>query len=304
MIKIDGHKAKSLRESKGLTQLYIATIVGVTTDTISRWENRRYPSIKRENARKLAEALTVSIEEILEDLTEKPPAAAKNNEPPHDRSEDLYAARRAKIKRALWALPILIVALILGIFWFYGNQQTPKISAYRLLPRHVPVGRPFPVLITVTARHASSFSLLVKELPPRGCVALQGVPPFAAVDKKTGALKWISRTKGEKISFSYMAKIRADISAGETFNFNGTVTLKTKKSAATDILGDATLTVADFHWADTDKDGRINDEEILSVYDNYSVIEGLNYNEALIDDIWSGQGYQWDQTTGKYIILP
>ena len=46
---------KEIREKKGLTQLYIATAVGVTTDTISRWENRRYPSIKTENGEKLAE---------------------------------------------------------------------------------------------------------------------------------------------------------------------------------------------------------------------------------------------------------
>jgi DNA-binding transcriptional regulator YiaG len=42
MVKIDGSRVRIIRESKGLTQLYIATVVGVTTDTISRWENRRY----------------------------------------------------------------------------------------------------------------------------------------------------------------------------------------------------------------------------------------------------------------------
>ena len=64
MVKIDGSKVRSLREAKGLTQLYIATVVGVTTDTISRWENKRYPSIKEENALKLAESLEVSLDEM------------------------------------------------------------------------------------------------------------------------------------------------------------------------------------------------------------------------------------------------
>ena len=68
MIKIDGAKIKLLREQQGLTQLYLATAVEVTTDTISRWENRRYPSIKRENGLKLAEALNVPLEELLEDI--------------------------------------------------------------------------------------------------------------------------------------------------------------------------------------------------------------------------------------------
>ena len=66
MVKIDGSKVRNLREAKGLTQLYIATVVGVTTDTISRWENKRYPSIKEENALKLAEALEVTLDDILE----------------------------------------------------------------------------------------------------------------------------------------------------------------------------------------------------------------------------------------------
>ena len=66
MAKIDGAKVRRLREVKGLTQLYLATFVGVTTDTVSRWENKRYQTIKQANAMKLAEALEVSIEDILD----------------------------------------------------------------------------------------------------------------------------------------------------------------------------------------------------------------------------------------------
>ena len=66
MVRIDGVRVREIREQKGLTQLYLATAVEVTTDTISRWENKRYPSIKGENAEKLAEALEVDLEEILD----------------------------------------------------------------------------------------------------------------------------------------------------------------------------------------------------------------------------------------------
>ena len=67
MVGIDGTKIRKLREEKGLTQLYLSTVVGVTTDTISRWENKRYPTIKLENAEKLAHALQVKLDDILED---------------------------------------------------------------------------------------------------------------------------------------------------------------------------------------------------------------------------------------------
>ena len=72
-VQIDGDAIRSIREEKGLTQLYLATVVGVTTDTISRWENRKYPSIKFENAEKLAQALEVDLEDIVD-------SGAKNNE--------------------------------------------------------------------------------------------------------------------------------------------------------------------------------------------------------------------------------
>ncbi|MGW8161763.1 MAG: helix-turn-helix domain-containing protein, partial [Desulfobulbales bacterium] len=96
MVKIDGSRVRRLRESKGLTQLYIATVVGVTTDTISRWENRRYPAIKEENALKLAEALEVSLEEFLDTEDE---AVAQTEEP----DTPVSGASRTRAKRTiLW----------------------------------------------------------------------------------------------------------------------------------------------------------------------------------------------------------
>jgi len=63
-VAIDGTKAKNIREAKKFTQLYVANVVGVTTDTISRWENNRYPSIRRDNAEKLVAAGRVAGQEI------------------------------------------------------------------------------------------------------------------------------------------------------------------------------------------------------------------------------------------------
>ena len=62
---LDASEIRRIRESQQLTQLYVSKVVGVTTDTISRWENNRYPTIRRENALKLAEALEVPLEDIL-----------------------------------------------------------------------------------------------------------------------------------------------------------------------------------------------------------------------------------------------
>ena len=88
MVKIDGSKVRQIREQKGLTQLYIATAVEVTTDTVSRWENKSYPSIKKENGLRLAEALEVPLEEILESAAEEP-SGENSSVQPADEKEQL-----------------------------------------------------------------------------------------------------------------------------------------------------------------------------------------------------------------------
>src|SRR5512133_587005 len=64
-ICLDGAAIRRIREEKRLTQLYVAKVVGVTTDTISRWENNRYPTVRRENLYKLGEALDVPYAQLI-----------------------------------------------------------------------------------------------------------------------------------------------------------------------------------------------------------------------------------------------
>lgn len=64
-VQLDGSTVRKIREKQKLTQYYISKVVGVTIDTVSRWENNRYPTVRRENALLLSEALEVPIEEIL-----------------------------------------------------------------------------------------------------------------------------------------------------------------------------------------------------------------------------------------------
>ncbi|WPD21378.1 MAG: helix-turn-helix transcriptional regulator [Candidatus Electrothrix scaldis] len=70
-VAIDGTKIKYIRESKGLTQEYLATVVGVAIRTVSCWENNRSPNIKRENAESVAKALEVKDNTVVLDCGEK-----------------------------------------------------------------------------------------------------------------------------------------------------------------------------------------------------------------------------------------
>ena len=301
MARIDGTKVRSLREAKGLTQLYIATVVGVTTDTISRWENRRYPSIKVENALKLAEALEVTLEDILE---KEPETAPLEPEP----ADKVSFSRPPKASRILLWLMLLAIVLLLPFIWFRFNRQPEpvlNISASRLLPPHTPVDQPFPVIIKVENRMPGSSSLILRERLPDGCMPIVSDPHFTGIDNKTGHLKWIVRTSGQVTTFVYLAKVAADgtkPAENKSLHFNGTVTLRDERSSEATIGGSQELPIANYHWADANRNNRIEDEEILAVYDSFSALDNVGYDWQEIDAIWSAEGYDWDGSSGKFVI--
>ncbi len=304
MVGIDGGRVRSLREGKGLTQLYVATAVGVTTDTISRWENRRYPSIKKENAQKLAEALEVNLEEILE---QQPSPDAESPDLPVIQ-ESSFSSAKPLFSRGSWLWWLLILGGIVAtglLWWFFRAHQLPvTVTASRILPAHSPVGQPFPVIIVVAAPQAETLSLLVKETLPAGCRLVSAVPPMTVIDEQGGILKWLSKGDSRQRVFAYMAVSDSNRGLGEVLRFRGDVTLRKGLSDETVIQGADSLVLRNFHWADTNADGLVDDEEILSVYDSVSVVEGLDFDRNLIDEIWSGKGYRWEEENRAFAIMP
>lgn len=305
MVRIDGDKVRKFRESSELTQLYLATAVGVTTDTISRWENRRYPTIKKENAVKLAEALEVSLEEILEDYE----AGSKEQEIEKKQQEndkaDEYRLPKIFTIRPLMVLALVCIVTISGAFWlsFFGHQKI-NITACRDLPPHVAPGMPFPVIIIVENNHAGSHFLILRESVPPECTPTEADPAFTSVDKKTGDLKWIYRADMQKIIFCYLAVINPGSEFGEKSQFEGTVTVRKGRSTASPINGPNTLQLSTLHWADVNGDQKIDDEEILTVYDELGKINNIDFGIEQIEDIWSGSGYRWNEKTKKFVVMP
>lgn len=309
-IKIDGGKVRKIREGNGLTQLYLATVVGVTTDTISRWENNRYPAIKTENALKLAEALNVALEEILEDETlprkkeavqdvaEKKGSGAQ----PHEVMPVLWHRKKRPL---LAATALLFAALLFYGFWrYHAETQIAAVSAHRFLPSHTAPGQPFPVMISVAADYAGPFSFIVKEILPDKCEPISGDPPFTVIDQRNRGIKWISKSEEQKITFFYMARMEPFVKEGEQFTFTGSVTLKKGGSVTRGISGASVVVAGLYHWADTNRDNVIDDEEILSVYDMFSAVGQLGESINLIEEIWSGSGYRWNNEMKKIVAAP
>lgn len=305
MVRIDGDKVRKFRESLELTQLYLATAVGVTTDTISRWENRRYPTIKKENALKLAEALEVSLEEILEDNgTESQEEVMKERQQENDGTDE-YKLPKIFTIRPLLVLALVCIVTISGTFWWsFSGHETINITAHRFLPPHMAPGLPFPVIISVKTDHAGSLSLILRESVPQECTPIQADPAFTTIDEKTGDLKWIYQADMQKITFCYLAVINPGAKLEKELQFEGTVTVRKGRSTTKPINGPNTLRSTNLHWADVNGDKKIDDEEILTVYDELGKMKDINFGIEQIEDIWSGSGYSWDEKTKKFIIMP
>jgi len=299
MIKIDGARVRRLREEKGLTQLYVATIVGVTTDTVSRWENRRYQTIKRQNGVKLAEALEVELDEILDRAEDYEVPDMPDQQPsPPEKEAPVRGGRRPL------ALPVLATLLfaVAVAAWLMIRPPQPasQVTARRSIPDHTAPGSVFPVRIEVTGTAAGPLSLIIKEELPASATPIAGIPPFKTDDK--GVIRWLRKTT-TPVTFLYLARIAADTPTGTSLAFSGSITQKGHRSM---VIGDQQqrLEILPYHWADSNRDGQIDDDEILSVYDTFSDFEERGIDFDLIEEIWASAGYRWDPEKRTFVVLP
>ena len=294
MVKIDGAKVRKLREGKKLTQLYLSTVVGVTTDTISRWENRHYQSVKLENAQKLAQALEVSFEDIL--TQEISPEPDETTLEPITKDE-IKPRELPPISKTIIATTVLVTVLLCGVVLYNRVAQQPAqqtVFATRVLPPHAAPGQTFPVLIRVSSSLEDPVSLIINELLPQGAFSTEGLPQVTSIDSKDNSLKWIRRLDTEKAVYAYLCNVPTDIADNSLLGFEGSVTLKKNVKGKQPIFGDEAVRVAPYHWADSNRDYMIDDEEVLAVYDTYSDIEQLPFDRELIDSIWASSGYAWN----------
>ncbi len=318
-VNLDGSKVRQIRESKGLTQLYVATAVGVTTDTISRWENRRYPTVKRENALKLAEILEVDITEILE-AEEKPSTvdeeASQDTGTPTMPASETGEAREEKVqpgeddqdiapsasgrKLLISILLLLIMAAVSGgtYLYFKPHKETLEITASRFLPDHSAPGQVFPVVIDVYVKPAKQRTLLVKDGDHSGIEFLKAVPNFTS--RNGQFVKWIYQGDLGYTKFIYLAKIKKGVSSGDLFIFQGQVTVKERKKHSIPIEGNNLISALPFSWADINKDHVIDDEEILEAYDLLSGIKDAEKTLHEVEVLWSAGSYRWDMKKGKF----
>lgn len=294
-IAIDGDRIKQYRESLGLTQLYISTSLGVTVDTVSRWENNRSPNIKLENAEKLAEILEISINEISKSTESIPDSLA---------IPDLQDKPSRQWNK--WLIAACVAA---GVFLFISFRPglSPKgdLAATRYLPIHASPAQPFPVILKVSSSYHREISFIVREVPPPSCQVLKSEPQYVANGNGSEIIKWLSSTNGEeKLYFAYLLKAEPGIESESVLSFSGNILVEGNKTQKFTVQGHNHITIMNYHWADTNRDTRIDDCEILTIYNSFDILQELGVDIGEIRQIWAGKGYRWLGDEEKFVIIP
>jgi len=290
VICLDSAEVKRLREQQQLTQLYVSKVVGVTTDTISRWENNRYPTIRRENALKLAEALEVPLAAILL----KP-------------VEEIVAPKPQRKKQSTtYGLIIAAVLLVTGLIVAYSlmKQVSPvpaPVTAERILPGFAAPGSTIPVQVTLTQR-ADKSGLIFRENFPKGWKVIQADPPASSLDNVNGVARWILKAGDDRSRIVYLLQVDALAKPGGESSFHGEIVASNQGSqSAVAVQGEMKIVVAPKHWADTDGDGRIDDREMLEASFTIEDMVGVHIDWHDLEQLWDAGSYTWNKKQGKFV---
>ncbi|HTP64902.1 MAG TPA: helix-turn-helix transcriptional regulator [Geobacteraceae bacterium] len=290
-VAIDGEKIRAVRETKKLTQLYVANMVGVTTDTISRWENNRYPTIKRENADKLASALEVELAEILKTEAEEATSA------------EMPVAGESKWKRAGMLLIVVGLAII-GAAYFTFVVPVLHPAAVRKLPPFAAPGQIIPVQIKVSRTRSNREGFIIREKFPPGWRFVASLPSPAAWRENAEEAKWLIPAGNAPVTISYTVLVNPQAPLNTGAEFSGAMVAQAAGTGHTETIGGArSIKVAGIHWADTNGDGRIDDNEIMPAYYLTEEMKGLGLDWKTIEAIWSARGYTWDQSKKEFVVI-
>lgn len=292
IVPLDGPRAKKIREAKKLTQLYVANVVGVTTDTISRWENNRYPTIKRDNAEKLASALEVGLEEIIRQEDEPLPAPEPLPLP------EPQARRR-------WPVIMAVVLALLAVTGFLLLRPHPGPPvAERVAPAFAAPAAIVPVQIKVERRDGAVRGYVVKERLPDGWKLVKASPQPAAGQVAPEEVKWLVPGGTGTFVISYTAQVPPQAATEQDVSFGGTTVIsRTERNGTEPIGGKRTVRVAGRHWADANGDGVIDDTEIMPAYYLTEEMKDFGLDWKTIEIIWSGKGYRWDGRTKQFSVV-
>jgi len=300
---LDGAAVRRIREEKKLTQLYVAKVVGVTTDTISRWENNRYPTVRRENLLRLGEALEVEPELLMVGGAEAEECGA--TEPAAEGAEAAAVPTSRAVRRFL--VPLLLVGggALLLLFWQFSREaQQPHLDfqGQRLLPAFAAPGTVIPVRLKLSLADASR-GYIVREHFPAGWELIEAVPPASSVDNEDGMARWIVKQGEAPAAIVYLLRVDARSPEQMLGRFRGEIIGNlVEKNLVVALQGDGESRVAPFNWADRDGNGQIDDNEMLEASQTFEEAEGVHLDWRKLESLWAAGSYRYD--ADNHVFLP
>lgn len=286
---LDAVMVKRIREEQQLTQLYVSKVVGVTTDTISRWENNRYPTIRRENAIKLAEALEVSIADIL-------------LKPTNDSPEEVLTVQ--KKSPVLWYIFAAVLVMVVLAFYsvFISTPPLPAgVTAERTLPNFACPGSTIPVQIRLTHRSPGG-GMILREYFPKGWKLVQAQPPASSLDNINGVARWIIKAGDDRERVVYLVQVDSSAKLNAEVGFQGEIVASREgNQSAVSIQGESKIVVAPAHWADSDGNGHIDDGEMLEASFTIEDMAGVHIDWNDLEKLWGSGSYFWDSQKKQFL---
>ena len=285
---LDASEIRRIRESQQLTQLYVSKVVGVTTDTISRWENNRYPTIRRENALKLAEALEVPLEAIL-----LKPVETLQDEP--------EVQKKSMLAWLIVGGLAVAVLIFFGVMFSEAPPTPAAVTADRILPDFAAPGSSIPVQIHLTHRSQRG-GVIVREYFPKGWKIVQANPPASSLDNVNGVARWIIKAGDDRARIVYLVQVDPVARSSSEESFQGEIVGSNEGSkSAVPIQGERVIDVAQVHWADANGDGRIDDGEMLEASFTIEDMAGVHIDWSDLEQLWNAGRYYWDKKAAKFL---
>ena len=302
---LDGAAVRRIREEKRLTQLYVAKVVGVTTDTISRWENNRYPTVRRENLFKLAEAL-----ESQAHLLVKVGLFAEEGV---EESEGVDAPSPAPGKTPLRAFLYLgVIALLLIILGFFSYRllsppsstsatAPADFAATRILPRYAAPGMIVPVRLRLNVGDATKRYIIREHFPP-GWEVIEASPPASSIDNQEGMARWIVKQGEKRALIVYLVRVDAHAPLKMIARFHGEIVANLDdKNQSIAAAGASEMTVGPYIWSDLNGDSSIDDAEMLEASQAFEELEGVHLEWKELERLWDAGRYRFD-SSGRHFI--
>ena len=305
---LDGAAVRRIREEKRLTQLYVAKVVGVTTDTISRWENNRYPTVRRENLFKLSEALESPAHLLVKADVFAPDSAEEN-----DSAEPVVApapGRTAHPARAFLYLGMIMLFLGTAGFIIYRwlspppstSQDVPAdFTASRTLPRYAAPGMILPVRLRLNVDDATKRYIIREHFPP-GWEVIEASPPASSIDNQDGMARWIVKPGEERSLIVYLVRVDPRSPLGMVARFRGEIVANLdEKNQSIASVGETEMTVGPYNWSDLNGDSTIDDAEMLEASQAFEELEGVHLEWKELEKLWDAGRYRFDPADRRFI---